>query len=94
MATASELPIDTNASANDMANEMFSNGITIISASYTGSANASGTYSDGDATGSRHDAIRYGCDPFDGQRFQYHQQLGRCECFGWYIDQPWFGRRF
>ena len=49
MPVASELPIDTNASADDMANEMFSSGITIVSASYTGNANASGTFSDGDA---------------------------------------------
>ncbi|WP_294621766.1 choice-of-anchor L domain-containing protein [uncultured Roseovarius sp.] len=49
MPVASELPIDTNVTADDMANEMFGSGITIVSASYTGHANASGKYSDGDA---------------------------------------------
>jgi hypothetical protein len=49
MPTASELPIDTGASAEEMANEMFGSGINIISASYSGNASASGTYSDGDA---------------------------------------------
>jgi hypothetical protein len=50
MPTASELPIDIGASAEEMAIEMFGSGITIVSASYTGNANASGTYSDGNAT--------------------------------------------
>ncbi|SPH20976.1 hypothetical protein ASD8599_01717 [Ascidiaceihabitans donghaensis] len=50
MPTASELPIDTNASANDMAESMFGNGISIVSSSYTGATGASGTYSNGDAT--------------------------------------------
>jgi hypothetical protein len=48
MATASELPIDTSASAMDMALAMFGHGITIVSASYTGAASASGIYSNGD----------------------------------------------
>jgi hypothetical protein len=48
MATASELPIDTSASAMDMAVAMFGHGITIVSASYTGAASASGIYSNGD----------------------------------------------
>ncbi len=50
MPTASELPVDTSASADDMAAEMFGSGIEIVSASYTGSTAASGTYSDGDST--------------------------------------------
>lgn len=49
MVTASELPIDTSASAMDMADAMFGSGVTILSASYTGDSNASGIYSDGDA---------------------------------------------
>lgn len=49
MPTASELPINTSASANDMAEAIFGNGISIVSATYTGSANASGIYSNGDA---------------------------------------------
>lgn len=48
MPTASELPIYTSASAMDMANAMFGNGIQIVSADYTGAASASGIYSDGD----------------------------------------------
>ncbi len=50
MPTASELPIDTSASANEMAEAMFGNGISIVSSSYTGANGASGIYSDGDAT--------------------------------------------
>ncbi len=50
MATAFDLPIDTSASANDMADAMFGNGVTIVSASYTGASSASGIYTDGDAT--------------------------------------------
>ena len=49
MVTASELPIDTSASAMDMAEAMFGSGITINSASYTGDSDASGIYSDGDS---------------------------------------------
>jgi len=48
MVTASELPIDTSATAMDMAEAMFGSGITIVSASYTGDSDASGIYSDGD----------------------------------------------
>ncbi|SDC64593.1 choice-of-anchor L domain-containing protein [Ruegeria marina] len=48
MPTASELPIDTSASAMDMANAMFGNGIQVVSATYTGATSASGIYSDGD----------------------------------------------
>jgi hypothetical protein len=50
MPIASKLPINTSATANDMAEAMFGNGITIVSASYTGAAGASGIYSNGDAT--------------------------------------------
>lgn len=50
MPTATELPVDTNATASDMAEAMFGNGITIVSSSYTGATGASGIYSDGDAT--------------------------------------------
>ncbi|WP_166417206.1 choice-of-anchor L domain-containing protein [Cochlodiniinecator piscidefendens] len=50
MPVASELPIDTSATADDMANAMFGSGIDIQSASYTGATGASGIYSDGDAT--------------------------------------------
>lgn len=48
MVTAAELPIETSASAMDMADAMFGNGITIKSASYTGAEQASGIYSEGD----------------------------------------------
>jgi hypothetical protein len=50
MPTAAELPIDTSASADAMAEAIFGNGIDIISASYTGDDSASGIYSNGDST--------------------------------------------
>lgn len=49
MAIAQELPIDTGATADEMAQAMFGNGIVVESASYTGASGASGIYSDGDA---------------------------------------------
>lgn len=49
MPTASELPIDTSASAMDMANAMFGSGIEITSATYTGANAASGVFSSGDS---------------------------------------------
>lgn len=48
MVAASELTVDTSASAMDMANAIFGDGVTVVSASYTGDAQASGTFSDGD----------------------------------------------
>ncbi|NBT30524.1 MAG: 2,3,4,5-tetrahydropyridine-2,6-carboxylate N-succinyltransferase [Rhodobacteraceae bacterium] len=50
MATASELTINTAATALDMANSMFGSGVTVVSATYTGAAIASGIYSDAIAT--------------------------------------------
>jgi hypothetical protein len=50
MATASELKIDTSASAGKMADAMFGNGIEIVSASYTGATAASGIYTGADTT--------------------------------------------
>ena len=50
MVAASELPINTGASALQMANEIFGNGATVISANYSGDNRSSGIYSDGDAT--------------------------------------------
>lgn len=47
MATASELNINTNASAMDMANQVFGAGIDLKSASYSGDAQSSGIFSDG-----------------------------------------------
>ncbi|MAM63538.1 choice-of-anchor L domain-containing protein [Maritimibacter sp. UBA3975] len=49
MATASELPIQTNASALQMANTIFGEGVTVVSASYTGDNRSSGIYTDGDS---------------------------------------------
>lgn len=49
MVQASELPIDTGASAMQMANQIFGDGVTVVSASYTGPAGSSGIFSDGDA---------------------------------------------
>jgi hypothetical protein len=47
--TAAELPIDTTATAMDMAEEMFGTGVQIVSASYTGAADSSGIFSNGDS---------------------------------------------
>lgn len=49
MAITSELPIDTGASAMDMANAMFGAGISVLDASYQGAVQASGIYSQGDS---------------------------------------------
>ena len=48
MPTAQELPIDTAATAQDMADAMFGEDIQVLSASYTGADSASGLYSNGD----------------------------------------------
>ena len=48
MATATELPINTSATALDMANEIFGSGMVVNSATYSGDAASSGTYSNGD----------------------------------------------
>ncbi len=49
MATATELPINTDANAEEMANTIFGSGVTVNSATYTGDPLSSGVYSDGDA---------------------------------------------
>jgi Hint domain len=49
MVAASELPINTNASAMQMAQAIFGDGVTIEGASYFGSNNSSGIYSNGDS---------------------------------------------
>lgn len=49
MVAASELPIQTNASATEMAQEMFGEGVTVVSASYSGDNRSSGIFTDGDA---------------------------------------------
>ena len=48
MATATELPINTSATALDMANEIFGSDMVVNSATYSGDAASSGTYSNGD----------------------------------------------
>lgn len=48
MVAASELPMNENASATDMAQTIFGDGVTVVSASYTGDNRSSATYSDGD----------------------------------------------
>ena len=48
MVAASELTYNLNASAAQMADEIFGEGVTVVSASYTGDARSSGTFSDGD----------------------------------------------
>lgn len=50
MATASELSINTSATAMEMAQTIFGSGVTIVSASYTGHSTASGTFTGGDTT--------------------------------------------
>jgi hypothetical protein len=49
MVAPAKLPIDTNASAIAMAQEIFGDGTTVVGASYTGAAQSSGIYTDGDA---------------------------------------------
>jgi hypothetical protein len=48
MAQASELPIDTNVSAMQLAEAMFGTGIQIVSATYTGDPASAGIYTQGD----------------------------------------------
>ncbi|MCJ7872174.1 Hint domain-containing protein [Phaeobacter sp. J2-8] len=50
MPIASELNISTDADALTMANTMFGEGVSVVSASYNGDAAASGTYTGGKAT--------------------------------------------
>ncbi|MGR3273130.1 2,3,4,5-tetrahydropyridine-2,6-carboxylate N-succinyltransferase [Thalassococcus profundi] len=49
MAYASELPIDRGASANEMAQTIFGDGVTVVRASYTGDRDSSGIYTNGDS---------------------------------------------
>ncbi|MEZ5686956.1 MAG: choice-of-anchor L domain-containing protein, partial [Paracoccaceae bacterium] len=49
MATAAELNYNTNASAMQMAETIFGDGVTVVSASYTGDNRASAIYSGGDS---------------------------------------------
>ncbi|RKF14037.1 2,3,4,5-tetrahydropyridine-2,6-carboxylate N-succinyltransferase [Roseovarius spongiae] len=48
MVAGREIPIDKNATAMQMAQEIFGPGVTVESASYTGDSDSSGIYSDGD----------------------------------------------
>ncbi|RMH48255.1 MAG: 2,3,4,5-tetrahydropyridine-2,6-carboxylate N-succinyltransferase [Alphaproteobacteria bacterium] len=50
MVQASKLNIQTNASAMQMANAIFGDGVTIVNASYTGSGYSSGIFTGGNAT--------------------------------------------
>ncbi len=50
MPIASELNVNTSATAMDMADTMFGDGVTVVSASYSGAGGASGTYSGGTGT--------------------------------------------
>lgn len=50
MVAASELAVNTSATAMNMAETIFGDGVTVVSASYTGDDRSSGTYSDGDST--------------------------------------------
>lgn len=44
-----EIPIDRNASAIDMAQTIFGDGVTVVGASYTGDDDSSGVYTNGDS---------------------------------------------
>ncbi|MCB5199326.1 Hint domain-containing protein [Loktanella sp. TSTF-M6] len=50
MATASELSMNQNASAAQMAQTIFGDGVIVVGASYSGSSYSSATYSGGDST--------------------------------------------
>ena len=50
MAIANELTVDTSASAMEMAQTIFGDGVQVVSATYSGDPNASGIYSDAQAT--------------------------------------------
>src|SRR6056297_2086248 len=50
MPFANALNVNTSAGAMDMANAMFGDGVTVLSASYSGAGAASGTYTGGTAT--------------------------------------------
>lgn len=49
MVAGTELPINRNASATQMAEAIFGDGVTIVNASYTGDRDSSGIYTNGDA---------------------------------------------
>ncbi len=49
MVAGTEIPINRNATAMQMAEEIFGNGVTVVSASYTGDRDSSGIYTNGDA---------------------------------------------
>lgn len=50
MVAASELSINANANATQMAQSIFGDGVTVVSASYSGDNRSSGIYSGGDST--------------------------------------------
>lgn len=50
MATATELDINTSATATQMANEIFGDGTTVVSSSYSGDVDSSGIYTGADTT--------------------------------------------
>jgi hypothetical protein len=52
MAIATELPVNTGATALDMANEIFGAGITVNSATYSGAGASSGIFTNGDTISS------------------------------------------
>ncbi len=49
MVNATEIPIDNTATAMEMAEAIFGEGVTVVGASYTGDNRSSGIYSDGDS---------------------------------------------
>lgn len=49
MVAGREIPIDRNASATEMAQTIFGDGVSVVSASYTGDRDSSGIYTNGDS---------------------------------------------
>jgi hypothetical protein len=49
MVSATRLPVDRDANATEMAEEIFGDGVSVVAATYSGDRNSSGIYSDGDS---------------------------------------------
>jgi hypothetical protein len=78
MVAGTEIPIDRDASAVQMAETIFGEGTTIVSASYTGDSDSSGVYSDGDS-------ISPGVTPSDtGVMFSTGDLRGLTNGGGWW----------
>ena len=65
MVDATKLTINTDVTAQQMAETIFGEGVSVESATYTGAATASGIYSGGDTTAPGLMPADTGRDPFD-----------------------------